>query len=339
MLIDRVLIVGLGSMGRRHVRLARELLPSADIRVLRHQANRDVPMYSDGCFCCVEDAINFSPQIVIIANPAPFHIPIAQAFSQLGAHLLIEKPLSSTVDGILKLISTCNKQGVVLLTGYNLRFLPSLQHFRNLLLGGIVGNILSVRCEVGQYLPSWRPDCDYRVGVTARSELGGGALLELSHEFDYLRWIFGDMNWVQAVLSRQSNLDINVEDTAHLVFGFTPMSDGRQLVGNISLDLIRQDATRSCTAIGDNGSLRWDGLTGVVEIYRRGENKWCHIAKYDQSRDESYRAEWSNFMQSIEGKTKPNVTGEDGLRVLEIIEAVRRSASSGAKVFVATAYE
>ena len=64
----------------------------------------------------------------------------------------------------------------------------------------IVGKILSVRCEVGQFLPSWRPNIDYRESVSARKALGGGALLELSHEIDYLMWIFGDIDWVKATL-------------------------------------------------------------------------------------------------------------------------------------------
>jgi predicted dehydrogenase len=204
-MINKVLIVGLGSIGKRHLRLARELLPNADIRVLRHQHTSDIPENSNGCFFNIEDAVHFKPQIAVVAGPAPFHIDIAEALAFAGTHLLIEKPLSSSLDNVAKLLETCRKQRVILLTGYNLRFLPSLQKFRELLSEGILGELLSVRCEVGQYLPSWRPDDDYRIGVSARRDLGGGVLLELSHELDYLRWIFGEVEWVSAILSKQSN--------------------------------------------------------------------------------------------------------------------------------------
>jgi predicted dehydrogenase len=327
--IDRILIVGLGSIGQRHLRLARELFPKADIRVLRHKAIREVPEYSNGGFSSIEKAIAFAPQIAVIASPAPFHIATAQALAEVGVHLLIEKPLSASLDGVTQLLETCQKQGTVLLTGYNLRFLPSLQRFRDLLDESVIGKVLSVRCEFGQYLPSWRPDSDYRQGVSARRELGGGALLELSHELDYLRWIFGEVNWVKATLSRQSSLEIDVEDTAHLTMGFTPTTEGHQLIGSINLDFIRHDTTRLCTAIGENGSLRWNGLTGEVALYEAGAKEWQELFSHPHQRDDSYRAEWKNFIACVTEHQMPFITGEDGLKVLKIIEAARTSAKSG----------
>ena len=335
-LINRILIVGLGSIGTRHLRIARELFPDADIRVWRHQECVSIPEYADGCFFKKEEAIAFFPQIAVIANPAPFHIYAAQPLADAGVHLLIEKPLSSSIDGVLQLIKTCHKQGTVLLTGYNLRFLPSLHLFRNLLIDNTIGRVSSVRCEIGQYLPSWRPSTDYRQAASARHELGGGVLLELSHELDYLRWIFGEFDWVKATLSRQSTLEIDVEDTAHLIFGFAPADDKFQLIGTVNLDFIRHDTTRSCTVIGENGTLRWNGLTGVVELYEAGAKEWCELFRYQHQRDDSYLAEWKNFIDCVNKHKTPLVTGEDGLKVLEIIEAVRISASSGGKVLVST---
>jgi predicted dehydrogenase len=333
-MINKVLIVGLGSIGKRHLRLARELLPNADIRVLRHQHTYDIPENSNGCFFNLEDAINFKPQIAVIANPAPFHIKIAEALAFDGTHLLIEKPLSSSLDNVLKLLETCQKRKVTLLTGYNLRFLPSLQKFRELLSEGALGRVLSVRCEIGQYLPSWRPDHDYRNGVSAKRELGGGALLELSHELDYLRWIFGEVEWVKATLSKQSNLDIDVEDTAHITLGFIPKTDTHQLIGVVNLDFIRHDATRICIAIGEEGSLRWNGLTGKVDIYEAEAKEWQQLFTYKHQHDESYKAEWTNFLECINHNKSPLVTGEDGLKVLEIIDASQKSSSTNKKVYL-----
>jgi predicted dehydrogenase len=334
-LIKRILIVGLGSIGSRHLRLSRELLPKADIRVLRHQATNEVPEFSNGCFSNIDEAIAFAPQIAVIASPAPFHLVTAQALAEAGVHLLIEKPLSASLDGVAQLIETCHQQSTVLLTGYNLRFLPSLQRFRNVLDEGAIGKISSVRCEIGQNLPSWRPDSDYREGVSARLALGGGALLELSHELDYLRWIFGEVEWVKATLSRQSSLEIDVEDTAHLTLGFTPTTEGHQLIGSVNLDFIRHDTTRLCTAIGEKGSLRWNGLTGEVALYEVDAKGWRELFCHPHQRDVSYLAEWQNFIACVKEHKTPLITGEDGLKVLEIIEAARISAASGRQVPVA----
>jgi predicted dehydrogenase len=109
-MINRVLIVGLGSMGRRHLRLARGLMPNADIRVLRHQVASEVLEFSDGCFFGIEEAIAFAPQIAVIASPAPFHITIAQALAETGVHLLVEKPLSASLNRVAHLLETCKKK-------------------------------------------------------------------------------------------------------------------------------------------------------------------------------------------------------------------------------------
>ena len=327
-MINRILIVGLGSIGKRHLRLARELLPNADIRVLRHQATNEVHEYSNGSFSSIEESIAFAPQIAVIASPATFHIATAQALAEAGVHLLIEKPLSTSLSGVTQLLETCEKLGVISLTGYNLRFLPSLQRYRDFLDENVVGKVLSVRCEIVQYLPSWRPDSDYRQGVSAKREYGGGALLELSHELDYLRWIFGEVEWVKAILSRQSSLEIDVEDTAHLILGFAAALDGHQLIGTLNLDFIRHDTTRLCTAIGEKASLRWNGLTGEVALYEAGEKEWRKLYSHSHQRDDSYIAEWKNFIECVIEHKTPLITGEDGLKVLQIIEAARHSSAT-----------
>lgn len=334
-MINRILIVGFGSIGKRHLRLARELLPNADIRVLRHQECASIPEHANGCFSSMDQAIDFAPQLAVIASPATFHLAAAQQLAEAGMHLLVEKPLAASPVGIPQLLETCRKQETVLLTGYNLRFMPSLQRFRDRLNGGGIGRILSVRCEIGQYLPSWRPDTDYRQGVSARRELGGGALLELSHELDYLRWIFGEVDWVKATLSRQSDLEIDVEDTAHLILGFMPVADGHQLIGTVNLDFVRHDTTRLCTAIGEKGSLRWNGLTGVIEHFEMSAIDWRRVFREQRQRDDSYLAEWGHLLDCISGKKKPLITGDDGLKVLQIIEAAYQASESGGRVSLA----
>jgi len=331
-LINRILIVGLGSIGTRHLHVARELLPGADIRILRHQECGTVPRLANGYFTRIEEALAFQPEAAVIASPATFHLDTAQPLANEGVHLLIEKPLSASLEDTPVLLKTCREQETVLLTGYNLRFLPSLQRFREFLKNTIIGKVISVRCEVGQYLPLWRPDTDYRQGVSARQELGGGALLELSHELDYLRWIFGEVDWISATSHRQSNLEIDVEDSVHIILGFATNTGGSQLVGTLSMDFIRHDTTRYCTAIGEQGSLRWNGLTGVVELFKPDGKGWLEIYRHQHQRNESYLAEWQHFLACITEKNSPLVSGKDGYMVLQIIEAIRLASKSGEQI-------
>jgi predicted dehydrogenase len=337
--INRILIVGLGSIGKRHLRLARKLLPQSEIAVLRHKVDLTIPEGANHIFSTMAEALAFAPQLAVIANPASFHLSAAMPLAEAGVHLLIEKPLSATTEGVKDLLEASKKTNAILAIGYNLRFLQSLQKFKSMLDDQVIGDVWSVRSEIGQYLPSWRPDSDYRQGVSAQHALGGGALLELSHELDYLRWIFGEVDWVQAVLTQQSDLEIDVEDTAHLILGFVAHGTEKPLVATVNLDFTRQDTMRLCTAIGKLGSLRWNGIAGTVELWALGTQGWQEAYKHQATRDESYITEWQNFIACIKQGTQPLITGADGLKVLQIIEASRLAAKTKRQVKVGSVNE
>jgi predicted dehydrogenase len=179
-------------------------------------------------------------------------------------------------------------------------------------------------------LPNWRPNSDYKKSVSAQKILGGGVLLELSHEIDYLYWIFGDVEWVKSHLSRQSSLEIDVEDVSSNIIGFKDGKlPGSQLIATLNLDFIRHDTTRQCVAIGDNGSLRWDGISEEVSYFPKNGKKWGIIFDCCTSRDYTYIKEVEHFFNSIEFRKTPLISGEDGLKVLKIVEAARKSNNNG----------
>lgn len=333
-MLERILIVGLGSIGTRHAQLVRELMPDVQIAALRHQRGRDAENTAiNCCYTNLDEALKFQPQVAVIANPATYHLETALSLARAGVHLLIEKPLAASSRGIDELIETCSSRRIVMMVAYNLRFLPSLQKFRELLGKQRVGRVLSVRAEIGQFLPSWRPSTDYRQTVSAQASLGGGALLELSHEIDYLRWLFGEVNSVSSIQRKQSSLEIDVEDTAHLIMEFTSSQEVTPVIANLSMDLIRHDTTRTCTVIGETGTLRWNALTGTVELFEQG-GAWQTLFTHASQRNESYLAEWRHFLQCIEEGTQPLISGRDGLEVLRIIEAARQSSATGRVVSI-----
>ena len=333
-MISRILIVGLGSIGKRHKELVHQLFPNAEIEVLRLRRKSQMADSDSEFLTTIQDAKEFSPEIAVLCTPSTSHISLALDLAKSDAHLLIEKPISQSSAGVLELLEECASRNVVLMVGYNLRYLKSLQEFRRHVSEGLIGKPLSVRCEVGQYLPNWRPKMDYRECVSAKRELGGGVLLELSHEIDYLRWIFGEVDWVRATLLRQSDLEIDVEDTAHLTIGFEKDIFGKQLIANLNMDFIRHDTSRSCTVIGDKGSLRWDGILGEVSVIQADKKAWETLFVNDNGIEETYILEWQEFIKAIKEKRDPAVTGADGLRVVEIIEAARLSSKSGIQTAV-----
>jgi len=331
-MIQRILIVGLGSIGRRHLLLARSLLPQADIRILRHQFSKDLPSEANGVFFNISDALAFAPQAAVIANPAPFHMESAAALIKIGCHLLIEKPLSNHPEKIDLFFESVENCEPVVLVGYNLRFLSALKCFKKFIAEGELGRILSVRGEAGSHLPSWRPGKDYNQGVSAQKSLGGGVLLELSHELDYMRWIFGEVTWVSGWIGRLSDLELDVEDTANLILG---IGEATPILCSLNLDFVRHDPVRSCTVIGVFGSLRWNGILGTVELWNIANGVWDLVFSSEGDLEQSYYREWEHFIDCITNNKASLVTLDDGIATLNVIEAAKKSsANSGARVFL-----
>jgi len=327
--VNRVLIVGLGSIGRRHLEVLNSIYPGVQISALRHDhcsAKESEELGLFACFTKIEDAIKFKPQFAIIANPSSKHIEISKALARAGIHLLIEKPIASESRHVQELIDFCHDKKIVLMTAYNLRFSPSLQHFRKLVLDKIIGNIFSIHTEVGQYLPNWRLGNNYQNNVSSKKKLGGGVLRELSHELDYLMWIFGPISWVKSKISKQSNLKIDVEDTAKIIFGLNS-NTGNQISAMLCMDFIRHDTTRKCSVIGEKGTLLWDGALGEVSFYSALNKSWDTTYSKPNENNYMYEEEIKNFVSSIELSCAPAVTGEDGLAVLLVIEAVTESSN------------
>jgi predicted dehydrogenase len=334
--VKTVLIVGLGSIGKRYVSIVKKNFPKIDIVVLRHKKCHKEKSDASSIYKCVssvDEAIATKPQVAIIANPATMHVNIAKKLAIHKIDLMIEKPISNTSKDAQELIDICKQNNVILMTAYNLRFLPSLVEFKRQIHSKKVGNMYSIRLEVGQYLPNWRPESDYRNCVSAKKSLGGGVLLELSHEIDYLAWIFGSVNWVKSHVSRQSDLDIDVDDSAGVLLGFKGDSD-TSLVASLNMDFIRHDVTRKCYVIGEKGTLLWDGISGEVKLFSENNSNWVSLFTSKPSKDYTYTEEIKSFFKSVEFGTSPSVSGEDGMSVVLTIEAIEKSSNTDSRVYL-----
>lgn len=326
-MITKVLVVGLGNIGRRHIKNIKTYNKRIKVGVLRqHSQNTalgDVERYVDSIFFSQKEALNFQSEAVFITNPAPFHVKPALTFAQRGCHLFVEKPLSVSTTGIDVLLETCRRKKVILMVGYVLRFFKPLQIIKSVIADGEIGRILSIRACVGKFLPDWRPQNDYRRNVTARRELGGGVVFELSHELDYFRWLVGEVDEVSAVLDKTSNLDINVEDVAEINLRFK-----NGAIGHIHLDMVDRSGNRSCRVIGTKGTLLWDASFGhatklFTDKYKDGRDL---LPPNSIDYQEMYHEEIKHFFNCIRLKKQPLIDGNEGKRIVEIALAVKRSA-------------
>lgn len=325
--IETILIAGLGSIGRRHLALVREALPQARVVVLRRPGSSAAEGLGPGIEIThdLSDALATGIDAAIIANPASLHLETALPLAKAGVHLLIEKPVSNNADGIGDVISAAARNGAVLQVGYCLRFDPSLRALRQALVDGKIGQPIGFHASVGQYLPDWRPGRDYRETVSARADLGGGALLELSHEIDAARWILGEITSVSARLRRSGELEIDVEDVADLI-----VTTATGISGTIHLDFLQRPSSRSFRVHGTEGALVWDGI--AHETRRQKPDGGTDDVIYGADGDAlatAYRAQFEHFLDSLANGTPPLIGGEDGRKTVLVIDAARRSSRDG----------
>lgn len=323
----KTLVVGSGSIARRHLANFRRLLPDAEVGCVS----------ASGRLLAVDEtvattqlqslaaAVAWAPDLAVVASPAPLHLDHACRLLDAGIPVLIEKPLSDRLDRVRAAAPLLARHRDRIEVAYNLRFLSSARRMKTLIDEGRIGRLLGLRIEAGQYLPDWRPQADYRRQVSANRSLGGGVLLELSHELDYLTWLFGRFDRVFCIAANSGQLEIDVEDHADILL----TRDG--LTAQVHLDFLQRRVSRSCKVIGATGTLHWDLVANRIALDGpAGEEILFSDPKVD--RNDMYVEQLRGFIEVAAGRAAPRITIDDGLAVLDMIEAMRESTVTGRQV-------
>lgn len=252
-----VLIIGLGSIARKHIYALKALSDKINIYALRSSDNNDQ----------IEDVINIyelnhaklSFDFAIISNPTAVHYKTIEQLLPLQIPLFIEKPLFHLLEEGEALVNKCVNEGIKTYVACNLRFHPCVQFLKQYLTNNI-SRINEVNIYCGSYLPDWRPQKDFRTIYSAHPELGGGVHLDLIHELDYSYWLFGAPISSYKQLTNHSCLDIRAVDYAHYNLSYAGFT------ANITLNYYRRDSKREIEILLEDGTLKADLLTGTVVL-------------------------------------------------------------------------
>jgi predicted dehydrogenase len=296
------LVVGLGSIGERHARLLSNL--GHDVAVVsRHGARGNRRSYPGLHHALAAEA----PEYVVVANETAAHHPTLTALASAGfaGRVLVEKPLFD------RLAPLPEHRFAACFVGYNLRFHPVLAELAKALAGE---RPISAHLYVGQYLPDWRPSRDYRHTASASRQAGGGVLRDLSHELDYLAWLFGRCERVAALGGRFSELEIDSDDVQGLLLAFEHCP-----VVTAQLNYLDRQGRRSLIVNTDKRTIVADLIRSTLSI--GGEEKTFALG-----RDDTYLAQHRRILgNSHEGLC----TLAEGAAVLELIAAAESAAASG----------
>jgi len=323
----KFLVVGCGSIGERHIRNLKQMKV---VEIVACDTRKDRCLEIKRKYCLNEtfqdyrEALRQEIHSVLVCTPNAFHVPVALDAVRQGCHVFIEKPLSHNLDGVAELLRTSDENRLVVSVGFNLRYHPNLNKMKKLLEAKAIGKVICARVEVGQYLPDWHPWEEYKKGGSAQNKLGGGIILDATHELDYITWLLGDVQEIFCFADKLSNLEIDTEDTAEILLKFDS-----GIFANIHMDYIQRSYSRSCKIIGDEGTLIWDFSKNLVKCYRAEVQGWEIYGQEKFDYNDTYLNEMRHFIRCTTGNEKPAVDGKQGKKILEIALAAKKSAKTG----------
>lgn len=295
----RALVIGYGSIGERHARLLQNL--NIDTGVVSERAVRFPTAYSD-----ISKALElFNPEYIIIANKTSRHFDVLNELlnQRWKGKVLVEKPLFHR-----SYKSNSSNIGNDIYVGYNLRFHPILQRLKQDIENE---KVISVMAYTGQYLPTWRPARDYKLSYSSNIEEGGGVLRDLSHELDYLTWIFGKWTRLCSIGGHYSSLEITGEDS----FGVTMETSKCPLI-QLQINYLDRLGRRELIVVTDEHTYKADLVNGK---YHYDDQSFDMRVDRDFTYIEQHKAVLNDSHTYL-------CSYEEGVEVLRLIEAIEASS-------------
>ncbi|GAB3170387.1 Gfo/Idh/MocA family protein [Telluribacter humicola] len=302
---DDILVLGGGSIGERHIGILWEL----GYRNIHLYRQRNLPFRTLDparvqVFTDFERVADIAPKVAIICTPTALHVSQTLACVERGMHVLVEKPLSHTSEGIQELRQAALKQQVLVQVAYMLRYHPLLQRVKHIIEDGTWGKLLSMQSYWGEYLPDWHPWEDYRTSYAARKELGGGAALTLSHDLDLLNWLAGCAldSW-QTVKNYRSSLEVDVEAGADILLSYQSGT-----TAHCHLNFYERIPRRYYRFVLEEGTLELDYYAATLRLLRPTSSDVERIEGFD--RNQLFVAQTRHFFDTLQNGNLTSHTQE-----------------------------
>ena len=327
---QHILILGSGSVGRRHARNFHALgchVSCMDPRRDRlEEAGRELSIKHQ--FTDLQAALSHAGEFsgVAVCSPPKFHVEQSQAALELGLPVLLEKPASVDAESCQPLQRTV-QQGGKLLLGYTYRWWPPIIRLKTLIDNGAVGSLRHARFVMSAHLADWHPWERYQDFFMASRELGGGALLDESHFIDLMLWFFGVPERVFARIDKISDLAIDTDDVVDIVATYP---QGFRVT--IHLDLFGRPHEKHITVAGETGTAQCLFGPDVVRIGRTPGQEW-ETETFSVERNDMFMGVAREFLELIGGTRRESTcTILDGMTVLDVLGACRKSQGSRCEV-------
>ncbi len=320
-----VLIVGVGSIGERHLRCFQATGRANVSFVEINDSLRETiaQRYGVRGYADLRHAIETErPAAAVVATPANHHIEIAITLAEAVIHLLIEKPLSTRVEGVERLARVAGERGVVVGVAYVYRCFPALAAVRDVLLSGRFGKPVELVAVCGQNFPTYRPA--YRSTYYTNHATGGGAIQDaLTHVLNAGEWLLGPIDRLVADAAHQVLDGVDVEDTVHL------LARHGDVLGSYSLNQHQAPNEFTLTVICERGTVRWESHAQRWRWVIEPDESW-HDEPYEpQPRDAAFVTQANRFLDAVEGQSSLLCSLEEGEQTLRVNLAALASVEQG----------
>lgn len=317
----KLLVVGVGSIGERHLRcFANTGRVEVSFCETNEQKRHEVAQRYGVArhFSSLEDGLGQLPDAVVIATPAHMHIPMATKVVMQGCHVLIEKPLSTTIDGVEKFMSVVAGKKVVVSVAYVYRMHPALSQMREALRSGRFGKPLQVVAVSGQNFPFYRPA--YRETYYTRHDSGGGAIQDaLTHVVNAVEWIIGPVDRLVADASHMALTGVSVEDTVNVI---TRHGD---ILGSFTLNQHQAPNENTITVVCEKGTVRFEYHEHRWRWLIEPGNAWHDESAGPLERDTLFVRQADHFLDEIKGIKKQVSPLSDAIQTLRVNLAILKS--------------
>lgn len=320
-----ILVIGGGSIGERHLRCF-QTTGRADVSLCEINDDlrtRLVDQYGvSTSFADFEESLASPPDAAVICTPAHLHVPMAVRLVEAGVHVLIEKPLSTSLDGVVELEKLVAARGVTAAVAYVLRAHPALQQMKQALAAGRFGRPVQLVVTSGQQFPFYRPA--YREIYYARRETGGGAIQDaLTHMVNAAEWLVGPITRVAADAAHMVLDGVDVEDTAHL------LARHGDVMAAYTLNQHQPPNESLLTVVCERGALRFEGHRHRWLSATDPAVGWVIESEFDLERDDLFVFQANTFLDTIGQNTPPACSLQEAAQTLRVSLAALESVEHG----------
>jgi len=327
----KFLIVGLGSMGKRRIRNLKQLdqteIIGFDMNVERCNEARE--KYGISIFTNIEDALEQSPNAMIVSTPPDLHMKYAKVALENNIHFFTEA--SVTNDDMDEIINKLKTSKVIGMPSCTMRYHPMVLKLNEIIQSNELGRVLAFTHHSGQYLPDWHPWEDYRDFYVSKRNTGACREI-VPFELVWIIDTFGEIKNVMGDITKVSSLDVDIDDIYNIILEFQ-----NKIRGVLTVDVIARNPIRYLKVMLENGIIEADWYKKIIK-WSTPENGWNKSGISDGTAEKGYihgermyENEMVDFIEYIKGKKSISYTFEDDKKVLRILEAIEKSNDNGTR--------